>query len=120
MGVAEAKQVWLAHTTGRNARKRVQDALTRSFTEVWTAPDGAGRYRRFGLVFVAPWVRKRVVKDPDRLAQSLEGLVDEMKDAHPSAALAWAFPAGKRRLVSKRHTGRYYPGILLLLAPHPR
>lgn len=118
--VAEAKQVWLAHTNGKNALRAVQTALDAAWSEVARAPDAAGRYKRFGLVFVAPWFRPSIVSMPTEFDTRLRELVRELTTAHPNAVVAWAFPSSKRRLRSRRYSDRrYFPGIVMVLAPHP-
>jgi hypothetical protein len=115
--VAEAKQLWLPWTLRGSAFARVDHALRRAWLEVNTAPDVSGHYRRFGLVFVAPWVRRSLGSSPDVFDTRLRAFVDEMKTAYDAAIVAWAFPGAKRWMRSKRYRGRYYPGVLMVLAP---
>jgi hypothetical protein len=116
--VAEAKQIWLPWTNRQSARGQIEMALRAAWDQVWTAPDVSARYRRFGLVFVTPWVGREAYGSRDFLPARLSALVDEVKMAFPRATIAWAFPGSKRRLRSKRHRGRYFPGVMMVLAPY--
>jgi hypothetical protein len=118
-GVFEAKQLWLRATNTRDHTATFVRAFQQPWDEVRCAPDGAGRYARWGALFVAPMMTKRLVDDDDALEERIRAVVQAAKSCLPDVSAAWAFPRSKRRLRSGRYPGRYYPGAVLMLAPAP-
>ncbi len=115
--VVEAKQIGLRWTNTTSPKKRLDHAFEKALGQVAKYPDGRGAYRRGAIVFVVPWITRKLVDQPDVLAERLRTLVYEIIDTRPNADVAWSFPVAKRRLPSKRKRlrGRYFPGIVLVL-----
>jgi len=107
--------VWLA-ATNKNDFIRSVLALSEAWGQVARAPDVRGTYERWAIVFVVPYVLKSLVEDANRHAERIEEIVTSLSEKFPTAAMAWSFPAGKRKLLSKRRLGTYYPGNIVLLA----
>jgi hypothetical protein len=112
--VLEAKQLWWGGggDDSGSFREAVAGIMQEAHRQVLGYPNGAGRYQRFGLVFVVPHFP--VSADARRIKGELRALLSEAR-TNRAWMSAWAFPPETRELLSRKR--RRYPGILLVAQP---
>lgn len=122
--VVEAKQIWLGWSRNTALELPLKRVRRRAAKQVHRAPSAWERYERWVALFIVPHFAARVASAEggsllDEKLHTLVRCVEKFAAKHRGIA-AWAFPADRRGLPSKRVPHHIYPGIALVMVPTPK
>jgi len=112
----EAKQCWTKVFHTQKAVQRVIDHLESAKQDAHSVASSAIPSKgamRIGLVFAAVQVPKRRASESETMIENFLRLLRLQRELHGSA-IAWSFPASRRRLRDDYY-GYYYPGCVLVI-----
>lgn len=105
--VAESKHVWVAATSRKSQKAKIQDCIQRARRDIrQSKPDS--RFRRLAIVFAAPYLKG---KSPVDLEGAARWSVEQARKTDYDA-MAWTFP---RLGTYGEYKGGICPGVIMLL-----